>query len=597
MLLCFPAIASAWPTDSQWIPLYKGGNYLQDPNGDAQGSRNVVSDPNNDAAFMYNNGQYVYFRLRLDQDPTGTGGQGFLKSFGWGVEIDTNLNSGDYEWLLMVDGISKTEVVSLQHNSVQGTLGDPGDQTESVCATVPISTNHQVIPANTSINGDQDYYLDWRFPYSTFKQCTGLTDTSPLRLFFGSSPSTNNLTEAGADLLGASDLIAGFSDYVTAYGTRPTTGLVKFVADLLGSNDVTVVTAGQTIYIRVEDADLNYNNAVRQTLTVVLTTTGGDSETLTLTETGVDTGIFSASIPSFNGPRTSANGTVEVSAPDEIVTVTYIDGLDATLKQNQPRTDTLTILLPPAITVTKAVTPIATAAGGTVTYTITISNSGFGEGFITQITDVLPAGFTYRTGTTTGLTTNNPTINGQVLTWTGAWTIPRKTGVANGTATFSFQTNAGSVAGTYYNNVSVSGSNFAVKISGDTAPVMVTAAPLMSLIKSADKAGAKPGEELIYSIYYRNLGHGPAHTLIIMDTVPMNTAYVAGSLKSGNAASTYDTADTSLTDGPGETVPGNVSGEVSGSNIIFTINVVSPNDGVANSGADEGKVYFKVKVN
>jgi uncharacterized repeat protein (TIGR01451 family) len=589
-LLCFPARASGWITDSQWIPLYKGGIYLQDPSGDSQGTRNVVSDATHDAAFMYNDGQYIYFRLRLDETPQGAGGQGFLKPYGWGVELDTNLNSGNYEWLLMVDGISKTEEISLQQNTVQGTLGDPGDKTESVCATVPVSTNHQVTIADTSINGTQDYFLDWNFPYTTFKQCTGLTDNSPLRLFFGSSSSTNSLSEAGADLLGASDLIAGFSDYVTPFGTRPTTGVVKFVADLVGSNDVIVITAGQTIYVRVEDADLNHNNAVRETLTVTLTTIGGDSETLTLTETGVDTGIFSELILSFNGPRTSGNNVIEVTAPDEILTVRYVDSMDATLNQNQTRTDTLTVLLPPVLNVTKTVTPTTAAAGETVTYTITVTNTGMGEGFITQITDVLPSGFTYRTGTSSGLTTSNPTLNSQILTWTGNWTVSR-IGGSNPTQTLSFQANTGSVAGTNFNIVTVSGSNFTTTSSGSTAPVTV-AAPLMSLTKSIDKPSARPGEDLIYSIHYRNLGDGPAYTLIIMDTIPLNTTYVSGSLKLGTAASTYATAGTSLTDASGDD-----SGEVSGSSIIFNINMVPPNDNTAGSGTDEGNAYFKVRVN
>lgn len=584
-------LAFAWPTDAQWIPLFKGGDLLQDDVADSQGSRNVVSDPNNDAAFMYNDGLYIYFRLRLDESPAGTGGQGILKSFGWGVEIDTNLSSGDYEWLIMVDGVAKTEVIELQQNTIQATVGDPGDSTESVCASVPVSGNHQILTANTAINGDQDYFLDWRFPYSTFKQCTGLTDSSPLRLFFGSSSSTNSLTESGADLLGASDLIAGFSDYVTPFGTLPTTGVVKFVSDLLGSSDVTLVTAGQTIYVRVEDADQNYNNAVQQTLTVSLTTTGGDSETLTLIETGVDTGFFSAAIPSFNGPPTSGNGTIEVTAPDEIVTATYIDGIDASLQQNQVRTDTLTVLLPPLLSVGKTVTPASTAAGGIITYTITITNSGQGEGFLTQVKDILPAGFTHVPTSTSGLTTDDPVINGQVLTWTGNWTIPRKTGGVDGTLTLAFQATAGSTSGTHYNNVTVSGSNFALASTGDTAPVTVTA-PLMSLTKSADPATGKPGDEIIYAVHFRNLGDGESHTLIIMDTVPLFTTFVSGSLQLGAAGAAYDDpGNTLLTDGSGDD-----AGEISGNNIIFNINYVAPDDGVPDSGPDEGVVYFKVRI-
>jgi len=287
-----PLLVCAWPTAGQWIPVYKGGVFLQDPGGDAQGSRNIVSDPTHDAAFMFNDGQYVYFRLRLDQNPTGKGGQGFLQPYGWGVEIDTNLFDGDYEWLLMVDGISKTEIIQLRQNTVQRTLGDPSDATETVCSSIPIFMNHQVNPADSSINGDLDYFLDWRFPYDTFKQCTGLTDGSPIRLFFGSSSSTNNLTEQGADLVGGSDLYTGFSDYVAPFGTRPTTGILRFVTDLVGKTDLTVITAGQTIYIRVDDGDQNYDVTTSQAVNVAIATPSGDTETIALVETGGEHGYL-----------------------------------------------------------------------------------------------------------------------------------------------------------------------------------------------------------------------------------------------------------------------------------------------------------------
>lgn len=588
VLFALPGQSQAWPLPAEWIPVYKNGIGIQDPNSDAQGSRNIVSDPAHPAEFIHNDGAYFYVRLRLDQDPTGSGGQYFLKQFGWGVEFDTNLNAGDYEWLLMIDGISKDETISLQRNSIQGSLGDPGDKTESTYASYLISGNYQINTADTSINGDQDYFLDFRFPYNILQQAMGLSDSSPIRIFGGSSSSTNNLTENGADLIGGSDLYSGFSDFVTPYGTILTTGSVKFVASLTGSGDVTEIKAGDTIYIRVADNDRNFSAATMQTLRVTITTPGGDSETVTLTETGINTGIFTSSIISFTGAPVSNDGKLQV-LPGETVTVTYIDGIDANLNQNQPRTDTLTVIIPPVLTVTKTVSPAATPAGGTITYTITITNSGAGNGYITAITDLLPGGFSYVTNSTSGATTLNPQTNGQQLNWPGNWLVPKKTGGVDGSISLSFQARAGSTIGAYYNNVTVSEKNFGLTLSGDTAPITVTA-PLMNLVKQG-KNTAVPGEEIIYSVLYHNLGNGSAHTLIIMDTVPHYTTYVANSLRLGSADSTYATAtprtDTNV-DADGA--------EFSNNNIIFTINSVAADDATASSGPDEGKVYFKVKV-
>ena len=89
----------------------------------------------------------------------------------------------------MADGIAKDEKVELWHNSVQGDLGDPGDKSETLVASLPLVGNYQITAADTSINGDQDYFLDWRFSYYTLKQAMGINDSSPLRFFFGSSSS------------------------------------------------------------------------------------------------------------------------------------------------------------------------------------------------------------------------------------------------------------------------------------------------------------------------------------------------------------------------------------------------------------------------
>ena len=448
----------AWPASGEWVPVYKGGIYLQDPNGDASGSRNVVSDANNPAAYIFNDGTYIYFRLRLDKDPTGSGGQGLLQPYGWGVELDTNLNSSNYEWLMMLDGISQTEVIGLWQNTSQGTLGDPSDKSEILQSSISLSGNYQISIAGTSFNGDADYFLDWRFPYSTFKSATGLTDYSPLRLFFGSS---NNANSLAADLVGGSDLYSGFSDVVTPLGTTPTTGSVKFVADLAGNGDVVQIYAGDTIFIKVIDGDVNYNKNTLQTVTVTLSATSGDSSVVTLTETGINTGIFTGSITTQSGAAVSGDGILQVT-PGATVSVEYIDRIDASYNLNQIRADSLLVI------------------------------------------SLLPA---------------------------------------------------------------------------------------VSLLKSADHSSVLPGTEVVYTIYYHNFGVGAATNLVIVDAVPANTTYVAESMRMGNAASSYATA-ASLTDAEDSD-----SGRISGSSVIFTINNVAGNDGVANSGSDEGKVYFKVKIN
>lgn len=155
----------AWPTTAQWLPVYRGGAIVYDSNTDTNGSRNIVGSTASPSLYLFNDGINLYFRLRLDSSPAGTGGQGLLQAFGWGVIFDTNMVATDFEWLIMVDCIDKNESILLEHNTVQGTINDPGDKTAAIVYTLGLAGNYQISVADTAFNGDQDYFLDWRLPY------------------------------------------------------------------------------------------------------------------------------------------------------------------------------------------------------------------------------------------------------------------------------------------------------------------------------------------------------------------------------------------------------------------------------------------------
>jgi uncharacterized repeat protein (TIGR01451 family) len=241
------------------------------------------------------------------------------------------------------------------------------------------------------------------------------------------------------------------------------------------------------------------------------------------------------------------------------------------------------------ITAAKVVDLSTVLSGATVTYTITITNTATADGYLTNVQDTLPVGFSYKAGTTTGFTTSNPAISGQVLTWAGGWVIPRKVGAVNGTLTLTFKAKTGLTGGTFFNIVTASGANITIVTSGNAAPVTVQV-PTIALLKTAGGTST-PGSTITYTVYYHNTGNASATNIVILDTVPANTAYVAGSLRMGNAASTYATA-TPKTDA----VDGD-SAEISGTDTVFRLNSVTADDSVPNSGTDEGKVYFQVKIN
>ncbi|MBK8137174.1 MAG: DUF11 domain-containing protein [Chloroflexi bacterium] len=104
------------------------------------------------------------------------------------------------------------------------------------------------------------------------------------------------------------------------------------------------------------------------------------------------------------------------------------------------------------VLLSKSVSPTVLANGGTVTYTITIANSGSLSINIDTVLDIMPAGATYVANSTqfNGSPYGNPIqslVGGQTkLQWNGPFTIP-----AGGSRTLVYQANVPSTPGNYLN--------------------------------------------------------------------------------------------------------------------------------------------------
>ncbi|MEK7952019.1 SdrD B-like domain-containing protein [Luteolibacter soli] len=102
----------------------------------------------------------------------------------------------------------------------------------------------------------------------------------------------------------------------------------QIIFSLSGGTATTAYAAGDGIYVQMTDADANTSSTTVQTVTVtVRNPTTGDYETITLTETGVNTGVFrnTTALPSSSASGTNPNdGTLNVFAGNGL-TVTYND--------------------------------------------------------------------------------------------------------------------------------------------------------------------------------------------------------------------------------------------------------------------------------
>jgi len=156
------------------------------------------------------------------------------------------------------------------------------------------------------------------------------------------------------------------------------------------------------------------------------------------------------------------------------------------------------------ITVSKSVTPTEVQGGGTVTYTITLTNAGNGVPTV-QITDTLAAGFTPAVFTATRVVTGS-----------------------TGPVTVTFTATVPLTRGTHFNEVITATYDTGQTVVRNTAPVTVIG-PAWAIAKAVEPAETvHPGELLTYTLTVTNVGElDSAGTYTITDDLPTHTHFVS----------------------------------------------------------------------
>ncbi|MEG1687264.1 MAG: hypothetical protein RR276_05215, partial [Angelakisella sp.] len=183
--------------------------------------------------------------------------------------------------------------------------------------------------------------------------------------------------------------------------------------------------------------------------------------------------------------------------------------------------------------VTKSAAPAFAQFGDTLTYTVTLHNTGNTPANNVVVTDSIPAGTTYVAGSTTVSApfTGDPTTAITLLS-----PIP-----AGGTVTITFQVKLGAGAPpvnpvpntatvAYAYTVDPTNPN-GVKAAGvsNTVTTPVSTAHL-NIVKVADKAIAYIGDVITYHIAVTNTGNVTADNVVLTDLVPNGTVLLPGSL-------------------------------------------------------------------
>jgi len=125
-----------------------------------------------------------------------------------------------------------------------------------------------------------------------------------------------------------------------------------------------------------------------------------------------------------------------------------------------------------ALVTSKTADSPTSEAGSMNGYTITIENGNVNPVTLNSITDTLPAGFSYVLGSTTGVTTADPAISAQMLTWSGPFVVP-----ANSSVSLHFAVIVATIPGDYFNEAGgEAAGGYTVTGTGPTAPITVTPA-------------------------------------------------------------------------------------------------------------------------
>lgn len=291
---------------------------------------------------------------------------------------------------------------------------------------------------------------------------------------------------------------------------------------------------GNALLLRLADGDRNTDFQLAETVTVLLAdAASGDSLTLSLTETGPNTGVFTGYVPTEEGLAVGGDCLLQ-SRPDSLVTANYVDPQDAddeagaaSLSDPTGRVfDSQTGAL-----VNGAVVQLVDAATGALAEVF--GNDGvsrFAAEFVTGEVAVDTGGKRYDLGD--GRFRFPRPVPGDyrlVVTPPEGFIAP-STAAAGDIATLPDGP---------YRIAAASYGDVVTVVAGATLDVDIPVDPLgteLFLNKSTRLSIAAPGDFLRFDIDLENASGGVARNLTIIDTPPRGTRYVEGSARLGDAA-------------------------------------------------------------
>ena len=449
--------------------------------------------------------------------------------------------------------------------SVSGTESDPNtgnNSTGSVPTTVTASANLSITksdsPDPVTAGGTVTYTITVTNNGPSPATNVTVTDTLSGSTTYGSSiPSQGSCTGTGPVICNLGSLANGASATVTITVTAPTEGGTIYNSASVsgsefdpntGNNSTgpvpTTVNASANLSITKTDSPDPVTAAGTLTYTLTVTNNGPSTATnVAITDTLPGSTTYGSATPSqgsCTGTTTvtcnlgslangaSATVTITVTAPTEGGTISN----NASVSGTEPDPNTgnnstgpvpTTVTASANLSITKSDSPDPVTEGGTLSYMITVTNSGPSTATNVTVTDTLPGTTTYVSAT--------PTQG----SCSGTGTVTCNLGsLGNGASAMVTITVTPNAAGTIYNSAGVTLTENDPNTANNTTPAIPTtvnpppsidADLLIAKTDSPDPVTA--GGTLTYTITVTNLGPNPATNLTVTDTLPSGVSNIS----------------------------------------------------------------------
>lgn len=185
----------------------------------------------------------------------------------------------------------------------------------------------------------------------------------------------------------------------------------------------------------------------------------------------------------------------------------------------------------PKISLTKSSNVAGPIVGDTVTYTVTVNNTGTASAASIVLSDTLPAGTTFVAGSVVVAGVSKPTFD--ITTGISLGSLALGTSI-----TVTYQTRVTSLppspqtianmANAAFTFQSVAGGPIISGVIPSNTVTLPVYSPVLNLVKSANTTNATVGDQITYTIQISNTGNIGAVTTFT-DNIPTGSSYVAGS--------------------------------------------------------------------